>query len=128
MATPTYTDLDLDFAAHPVTGDLLVKTDEEAVKRSIRNLILTGKYDRPFQPHINSRIAKLLFELANPITAIQIRSNIMDTIAQHEPRARVLDVQVDMKPDQNLVAATIVFKILNQPKTTSMRITLERTR
>lgn len=128
MPDPVYVDLDLDLPVSPDTGDLIFKTDEDAIKRAIRNLVLTGKYDRPFQPHLNSRISKMLFELGNPITAIQIRSNIIDMIEQHEPRAQVLGVEVEFRPDENACTATIRFRVKNTPKTASLVVTLARTR
>jgi hypothetical protein len=68
--TRTFTDLDLNFLAHPVTKDVTAKTDEQAVKASIRNLILTSNYEKPFHPEIGSPIKSLLFEPATPLTLV----------------------------------------------------------
>lgn len=129
MATDyTYTDIDLDFLPHPVTGDITLKHDDEAVKRSLRNLILTQKYERLFHPEINSRVAGLLFDLASPVTMAQIRSNIMDIIKVYEPRVQIVDVAVVGLLDQNTVGVRITFKIRNSPKTSVLQFTLDRSR
>lgn len=124
----TYVDLDLDFTPNPVTGDAPLRTDEDAVKRSIRNLLLYGKYEKPFLPGFHSRLARLLFEPSTPLTAIAIRSNIISMIQQYEPRATVLDVTVDIGHDQNRVEATIVFRLVRSQRISTLKVSLERTR
>ena len=80
-----YVDLDFDFKAHPVTKDVVLKYNEEAIKKSVKSLIMTNKYERPFQPSINSRIKSLLFENITPVLGINIKSNVEDIIREYEP-------------------------------------------
>ena len=65
-----YKDLNLDFIRHPMTNDVSMLTDMEALKRSVRNLILTSKYDRPFKPQMDAGIRKYLFELRTPLPQV----------------------------------------------------------
>jgi phage baseplate assembly protein W len=125
---PDYTDLDLDFLRNPTTGDVVRKTGEEAIKRSIRNLIFTNFYDRPFQSYIGSGIRALLFENATNFTADQIQSSITDVINNFEPRVSVVEVVVTPDYDRNgfNVQLTYVIKNREQPVITS--IFLERVR
>lgn len=123
-----FKDLDLDFAPHPVTADVPQKTDAEAVKRAVRNLVLMNKYDKPFKPQIDSRITKLLFEPATPIVAVMLRSNIIDLLNRYEPRAKVNDVLVFFNEDRNAFEVTISFMLLNTREVTKVFVTIERLR
>ena len=113
--TRTWADLDLDFTAHPVTKDIVLKKDVEAVKRSIRNLILTNRYERPFQPDIDGGVTRHLFELATPHTIHNIESAVRNCIYNYEPRAEVLDVFVTGDIDNNGFQVTINFRVINTP-------------
>jgi len=93
-----YSDIDLDFKAHPVSGDIVTLTDMEALKRSVRNLVLTKRYDRPFRPELDAGVHQYLFELATPVTAIKIKNKIEETIRRDEPRVELLDVVVTSVP------------------------------
>lgn len=123
-----FKDLDLDFAPHPMTGDVPQKKDEEAVKRSIRNLVLMNKYDKPFKPEIDSRITRLLFEPATPITAVVLRSNIIDILNRYEPRAKINDVMVVFNDEKNMFEVSISFMLLNTRETSKVFVTIERLR
>tara|TARA_R110001583_G_scaffold63274_14_gene185420 strand:- start:1906 stop:2295 length:390 start_codon:yes stop_codon:yes gene_type:complete len=123
-----YVDLDFDFKAHPVSGDLVLKKNEEAIKRSVKGLILTNKYERPFQPSINGRVKSLLFDLATPLTGVILKSNIEDVLKQHEPRIQVVSVEVSDNLDANNIQVTIQFFIKNQPDIVTLTTVLERTR
>lgn len=123
-----FKDLDLDFAPHPMTGDVPQKKDEEAVKRSIRNLVLMNKYDKPFKPEIDSRITRLLFEPATPITAVVLRSNIIDMLNRYEPRAKINDVMVVFNDEKNMFEVSISFMLLNTRETSKVFVTIERLR
>ena len=83
-----WADLDLDFIAHPTTGDVVKKTGVDAIKRSIRNLVLTNFYDRKFRSYIGSNAQKVLFENINPFTATFLKDAITEVITNFEPRAR----------------------------------------
>ena len=130
LATNTrrWTDLDLDFTAHPVTKDIVLKKDVEAVKRSIRNLILTNKYERPFQPNIDGGVTGYLFELATPHIIHDIESAVRNCIYNHEPRAQVLDVFVSGDIDNNGFSVSINFRVINTPDPVTVELFLERLR
>lgn len=121
-----FVDLDLDFTRHPVTNDVSLKKDEEAVKRSVRNLVLMNRYDKPFNPQIDSRVGRMLFEQATPLTAMAIRSNIMDILTRYEPRARINDVVVVFNETYNLFEVTVSFLMLNAREVSTVNIAIER--
>lgn len=126
--TPDYSDLDLDFIAHPTTGDVVRKTGSDAIKRSVRNLILTNFYDRKFRPGIGSNAQKLLFENANPLTVSFLRDAIREVIENYEPRIQLLDVQVQFDYDNNGYNVGLAYIILNRSATVTTTIFLERIR
>ena len=123
-----YVDIDFDFQAHPVSGDLVIKKNEEAIKKSVKSLILTNKYERPFQPSINGRVRQLLFENMTPVTGVNLRSNIEDVLQQHEPRIDVLAVNVNQNDEMNSIEVSIEFAIKNQPDIVTLTTVLERNR
>ena len=110
-----YKDLNLNFTANPVTGDVTTVTDVVAVKRSVRNLLLTNHYDRPFHPEIGSNIPYLLFENFGPITGNQLSRAIEEMIGNFEPRARVENVECIPMPDTNTYDIRIYFYVENMP-------------
>ena len=110
-----YKDLNLNFSTNPVTQDVTNVTDVNAVKRSIRNLLLTNHYDRPFHPEIGSNIQALLFENFGPITGNQLTRTIEELIANFEPRARVESVECFPLPDTNTYDIRIYFYVENMP-------------
>ena len=112
----TFTDLNLTFGFHPVTRDVLKRTDEDAVKNSVKNLILTKNFERPFHPEIGSQVNNLLFENFTPITVELIKRTITTTIEAFEPRARLLDVRVAETNDPNEVAITVEFTLINSER------------
>lgn len=126
--TRTFTDLDLNFLAHPVTKDVTTKVDEQAIKASIRNLVLTSNYEKPFHPEIGSPIKSLLFEPATPLLPVLIKRAIQQTIDNYEPRVRLLDVTVNMSPDTNSIYVTIEFVIVNTSVPLIVDLILTRTR
>lgn len=107
-----YIDIDINFQPHPVTGDIVIKTDEEAVKQSVKNLVSYNFYDK-WDPNIGSNVRGLLFENITPITAINLEKNIEQTILNFEPRVELQFVQVRGLPDRNEYQVTIVFNIVN---------------
>ena len=110
-----YKDLNLNFSANPVTGDVTQVTDVTAVKRSVRNLLLTNHYDRPFHPEIGSNIPALLFENFGPITGNQLSRTIEEMISNFEPRDRVENVECYPVPDTNTYDVRIYFYVENMP-------------
>jgi len=123
-----YSDLDLFFNAHPVTGDITILKDAEAIKRSIRNLILTEFYERLYQPNLGSGIKQSLFENFNPLTAETIRSNVRKLIFNHEPRANLLNVTVEQQDDENTLKVSIAFEIQTVAETLNVDVFLTRVR
>ena len=110
-----YRDLNLNFSANPVTGDVATVTDVIAVKRSVRNLLLTNHYDRPFHPEIGSNVTALLFENFGPITGNQLSRAIEEMISNFEPRARVETVECYPVLDANSYDVRIYFYVENLP-------------
>ena len=110
-----YKDLNLNFSANPVTGDITNVTDVNAVKRSVRNLLLTNHFDKPFHPEIGSNVTALLFENFGPITGNQLSRQIEEMIANFEPRARVETVECYPLSDTNSYDVRIYFYVENLP-------------
>lgn len=124
----TFSDLDLNFTAHPVTGDVARLYDENAIKRSVRNLLQTNNFERPFHSEIGSQIRALLFEPASPVLNTMLKRVITDTITTFEPRVVVNSVTVSSNADNNLLNVTLVFTIVNTVNPVTMNVVLQRTR
>jgi len=116
------------FLANPVSKDIYKKYDENAIKQSIKNLILTKNFERPFRSDIGSQISSLLFEPITPVLRATIKKTITNTIISYEPRVNLLNVEVLLSPDNNGVYVTIVFSIVNTSTPISVDLFLERTR
>ena len=110
-----YKDLDLFFSRKNGTNDIEKITDIEAVKRSIRNLVLTNFYEKPFHPEIGSGIRDMLFENMTPITAVVLARKVEDVIENFEPRARLISVRSLPNLDRNEYEVTIEFFVVNTP-------------
>ena len=110
-----YKDLNLNFTANPVTSDITTVTDVNAIKRSVRNLLLTNHFDKPFHPEIGSSVTALLFENFGPITGNQLSRTIEEMISNFEPRARVENVECYPVPDTNTYDVRIYFYVENLP-------------
>ena len=123
-----YRDIDSDFIAHPVTGDVAQKINKEAIKQSVKNLVRMTRFDKPFQPHIDSRIRSLLFEPDTPLTKVELRRSIFDVLRRHEPRIILNEVNVLYNTPDNSYNITIRYQIINQPNTERVSIQLERLR
>ena len=124
----TYKDLDLDFTRHPVTNDVVKIEDVDAVKRSVRNLINTNFYERPFHPELGCGVRELLFENFTPLTGIFIRRKVQEVLDNYEPRARVSGIAVNEQPDRNAIDVQVNFYVLNLPNPVSITTTLQRIR
>ena len=109
-----YRDLDL-FFSRKSNNDVNKVTDIEAVKRSVRNLILLNSYEKPFHPEIAGDVRGLLFELMTPLTSAVIARKIQDVIENFEPRARLTGVQAIPNFDRNLYQVTVYFYVVNAP-------------
>lgn len=130
MPYPTriYSDLDAVFEPNPLTGDLLLRTNESAIKASIRNLILTRNYERPFNSSIGSQINRYLFEIIDDTSIIVMKQVISRCIANNEPRVDLTSVNISSKPDQQELIVSIAFNIKNNPRPLNLTIILDRTR
>lgn len=126
--TRTFSDLDLNFNPHPVTGDISLRYDDNAIKTSVKHLILTSFYERLFHPEIGSPVKSLLFEPAGPMLGPMIEKAIRQTIENHEPRVVLNNVSALISPDTNTVYATIEFTIVNTYTPIKIDLILERTR
>ena len=124
-----YSDLDLFFGRKSSDSDISKVTDIQAVKRSIRNLVLLNVYEKPFHPEIAGGVREMLFELMTPITAQIIAQQVENVINNFEPRAKLVGVRVQPDLDRNLYALTIEFYVVNAPtELVDMSVMLERLR
>ena len=110
-----YRDLDLFFAKKSGSKDIRKVTDIQAVKRSVRNLVLLNFYEKPFHPEIGSGIRDILFENMSPISAFALTKKIEDVIENFEPRVRLISVRADPNLDRNEYEVTIEFFVVNTP-------------
>ena len=127
-AVMTYKDLDLDFTRHPVTNDVVKIEDVNAVKRSVRNLVNTQFYERPFHPELGCGVRDLLFENFTPMTGIFIRRKIEEVLVNYEPRANISSIAVGEDADRNGISVEVNFYVLNLPNPVSVTTTLKRIR
>ena len=123
-----YRDFDIRFLANPITGQLSILKNNAAVKRALRNLILTERFERPFRPNFGSTVTQYLFENFDTLTISNIKDSIRRAIADHEPRVELLDVRVNGNPDQNSLQVTIYFRVQNQAEPDELSLVLERIR
>jgi len=123
-----YKDFDLSFTRHPLTGDVAVKNDANAIEQSLRSLISTNYYDRGFHPEIGSNIRASLFEMVDPITMTDLRNSIAELINNFEPRVRLINIIVEDFPDRNAYNITLVYNYANAPAPVTLKIVLERLR
>ena len=128
MASNKLTVSDLDFTRHPVTNDVVKITDVDAVKRSVKNLVNTQFYERPFHPELGCGVRDLLFENYTPMTGIFIRRKIEEVLNNYEPRANISSIAVNEQEDRNGIDVTVNFYVLNLPNPVSVTTTLQRIR
>jgi len=126
--TRNFIDLDLNFNIHPIRKDINVHKREFAVINSIKNLVLTNHYERPFQPELGSNIRRLLFENVDSVMAAQIEREIEETILNFEPRAQVSKVTAIATPDENKYAVQLEFFLINNSNPITINFFLERIR
>ena len=126
--TRGWADLDLDFTKHPVTKDVVKKTNVEAVKRSVRNLIRTNRYEKHFHPEIDGGVTRHLFELSTAHTKHDIDLAVRRCLKNFESRAIVTDVRVSGDLDRNGFNVSIYFTVVNSPEPVEVALFLERIR
>ncbi len=123
-----YSDFLVGFDVHPTKADLVRATNEAAVKRSVRNLLMLNKEERFFKPQVGSGIRAFLFEPMTPFTAIGLRNEIKEVLTNYEKRISIVDVTVDPLYDQNSYNVRLVFYMINKPEPISYSVSLERVR
>jgi len=124
----TFSDLNLLFTVNPATRDITKRFDEEAIKASVRNLIQTKNFERPFHPEIGCQLNNLLFENLTPPVFQLMKKTVFDVIEKFEPRIVVLDVLAQQRPDNNELDVTIIFKIINSERPITLKTTIQRVR
>ena len=123
-----YRDIDLNFGRNPVTNDIAKVEDVNAVKRSVRNLIQTNFYERPFHPELGCGVRELLFENFTPLTRIFLQRKIEEVITNYEPRASLEQVAVDDDQDKNRLVVDIYFYVQGVADPVSVTTFLQRLR
>jgi len=132
LTKTSYRDFDLSFKKHPVTGKLLVKKDDDAVKQAVRNLVLTNKYERPFSPEFGGDVRSKLFENFSPFIQSDMETRINTTLKNYEPRVKIMNdlgidtVTVIPYPDYNGLNVTVRFKVIASLSDVSLDINLNR--
>jgi phage baseplate assembly protein W len=123
-----YSDIDFTFTKKPAVGDVALSYDAQAVIRSIRNILLTRHYEKPFNPDFGSNIDAILFEMVSPLSATSLEREIRTSIENYEPRARLSEVIVNPQPDNNAYSVSLSFYIENATLPTTVTLLLERNR
>jgi phage baseplate assembly protein W len=123
-----YSDIDFAFNIRPVVGDIALSYNQQAVIRSVRNLLLTNHFERLFNPDIGSNLTGLLFENINQSTTVAIENEIRNTINNYEPRVTIDSIAVSALPDQNAYSVRLTFYINNISDIQTVTVLLERNR
>jgi hypothetical protein len=123
-----YRDINLSFDKHPLTGDIVAATDVEAIKKSLRNLVMTDLYDVPFNPNKGTSLNGSLFENFSHITTEFLKAKINEMVDRYEPRISIQKIVIFQKDDQNSLEVSIYFKIVELNKIEEITIFVERTR
>lgn len=115
-----FKDINLSFKRHPVTGDILALKNEDCIKRSIQNIVLTVLGEKPFEPFFGSEISNSLFELATPLTEVSIIEDIKNAIFNFEPRVdgKDVDVKINLSSDTNEIEISVAYNIIGLPVAT----------
>jgi phage baseplate assembly protein W len=127
-STRLYKDLDLDFTRNPVTNDVTKIEDVDAVKRSVKNLVQTNFYERPFHPELGCGVRELLFENYTPLTGIFLKRKIEEVITNFEPRVSLNQITVNDEPDRNRLKVSIYFYVVGIEDPVVVETFLERLR
>ena len=115
MASRSFKDINLSFKRHPVTNDVVVIRDEDAIKRSVRNIIFTILGEKPFEPNFGSVINESLFDLNTSLNEIRVADEISASLRNYEPRISDIDVTVTVAPDTNEMNCTVQYEIVGLP-------------
>ena len=129
VAKKYFTDLDLKFGANPVTNDVNLKSDSDAIRRAVKNLVLTDNFERPFKPGIGANIRGLLFELTGEDLVDEVELRIKKLLRNFEPRIdNIKIVASEDALDSNELAVSIYYDIKNDPRPQQLEIILNRIR
>ena len=123
-----FRDIDLDFGRNAITNDVNVVEDVIAIKRSVRNLVQTNFYERPFQPELGCGIRELLFEPFTPMTKVFLQRKIEEVLINYEPRIQLQNVAVDDDQDNNRLVVDIYFYVVGVPGPQTVSTFLQRVR
>lgn len=123
-----YTDFDKELTRHPVSSDVSRIINEEAIKESIKNLVLTDRGERPFQPDIGCDVRQMLFENIDGDTVNNIKDLIINTISTYEPRCNLIGVNVSGRTDSNSLDVSITFNVINSETPVRLDLVLNRVR
>ena len=118
MASRAFKDINLSFKRHPVTNDVVTIRDEDAIKRSVRNIIFTILGEKPFEPNFGSVINESLFDLNTSLNEIRVSDEIRSSLLNYEPRISNIDVTVTVAPDTNEMNCTVQYDITGIPAPT----------
>lgn len=124
----TYADFHKDLTLSPVNFDLSRKIDEDSIKESIRNIVMTNRGERLFQPNIGCDIRRMLFENFTPDMVVTAKEMISNAITSFEPRAELIDVDIITAIDSNSLEVIIVYSIINRQEPLTLVITLDKVR
>lgn len=123
-----HSDFHKDLALLPGRNDIARRVNENSIKEAIKNILLTNKGERLFQPLIGSDIQSMLFENATPVTAILIKDRIESALNAYEPRCSIVDVEVLGDIDSNTVKINVVFQVINSETPQTLSIDIDRVR
>lgn len=126
--TSVYSDLNLLMPIHATRNDIVPLKDIEAVKQSVKNLVLTNFFERPFHPEIGGNVTSKLFEPADKFTAIEIRDEIKEVLKNYEPRVNGVNVEVFDNLDANAFVVNIGFNVIYLQEETEVSFNLQRLR
>jgi len=118
VASRAFKDINLSFKRHPVTNDVVVIRDEDAIKRSVKNIIFTILGEKPFEPLFGSVINDALFDLSTNLSQVAVADEITSSLLNHEPRIADIDVTVTVAPDTNEMNCTVQYSIVGIPAPT----------
>ena len=118
MASRAFKDINLSFKRHPVTNDVVTIRNEDAIKRSVRNIIFTALGEKPFEPNFGSVINESLFDLNTNLSEIRVSDEIRSSLLIYEPRISNVDVDVTIAPDTNEMNCTVQYDITGIPAPT----------
>ena len=118
MASRAFKDINLSFKRHPVTNDLVVIKNEDAIKKSVKNIIFTILGEKPFEPNFGSVINESLFDLNTNLNEIRVSDEIRSSLLNYEPRISNIDVTVTVAPDTNEMNCTVQYDITGIPTPT----------